>query len=81
MLSSASGNLERSGVNLILRKIALHTRLVCGSSTYFIQHGKPKHPDRLAHHNCLLFTYSTGYDIWRFKRDTEVCEVKVSGSL
>ncbi len=75
------GNLDRSGANLILRKIASHTRLVCGSSTYFKQHGKPKHPDELARHNCLLFTYFMGYDIWRFKRDTEVCEVKVSGSL
>jgi DNA-binding transcriptional LysR family regulator len=75
------GNLDRSGANLILRKIASHTRLVCGSSAYFTQHGKPKHPDELAHHNCLLFTYSMRYDIWRFKRDTEVCEVKVGGSL
>lgn len=75
------GNLDRSGANLILRKIATHTRLVCGSATYFQQHGKPKHPDELVHHNCLLFTYFMGYDIWRFKRDTEVCEVKVSGSL
>ncbi|WP_373524986.1 substrate binding domain-containing protein, partial [Nostoc sp.] len=75
------GNLDRSGANLILRKIASYTRLVCGSSTYFKQHGKPKHPDELANHNCLLFTYFMGYDIWRFKRDTEFCEVKVSGSL
>lgn len=75
------GNLDRSGANLILRKIGTHTRFVCGSATYFQQYGKPKHPDELAHHNCLLFTYFMGYDIWRFKRDTEVCEVKVSGSL
>ncbi|BAZ13143.1 transcriptional regulatory protein LysR family [Calothrix sp. NIES-4071] len=75
------GNLDRSGANLILRKIGSYTRFVCGSSTYFKQYGKPKHPNELAHHNCLLFTYFMGYDIWRFKRDTEVCEVKVSGSL
>jgi DNA-binding transcriptional LysR family regulator len=75
------GNLERSGANWIVRKLASNTRLVCGSPEYFQQHGFPKHPDDLAHHNCLLFAYSTGYDIWRFKRDTEVCEIKVSGSL
>jgi len=67
------GNLDRSGANLILRKIASHTRLVCGSPTYFTQYGKPRHPNELAHHNCLLFTYSMGYDIWRFKRDIEFC--------
>ncbi|WP_293080003.1 LysR substrate-binding domain-containing protein [Okeania sp. SIO3B5] len=29
----------------------------------------------------MCFSYSTGYEIWRFKRDKEVCEVKVNGSL
>lgn len=75
------GNLDRSKANLILHKIASYTRLVCGSSKYFAQYGKPKHPDELAHHNCLLFAYFMGNDTWRFKRDTEICEVKVSGSL
>ncbi len=75
------GNLDRSGASLIVRKIASRIRLVCGSSTYFTEHGKPRHPNELAHHNCLLFTYSMGYDIWRFKRDAEVCSVKVSGSV
>ncbi len=75
------GNLERSGANLILRKLASYTRFVCGSPAYFKQYGQPKHPEELAHHNCLLFTYFTGYDLWRFQRDTDVFEVKVNGSL
>ena len=75
------GNLDRSGGNLILRKIASHTRLVCGSARYFEQHGKPQHPEDLAEHNCLLFAYFMGYDIWKFKRDNEFYDVKVSGSL
>ena len=75
------GNLERSSGNLIVRKLASYTRFVCGSPDYFKQYGKPSHPNDLAHHNCLLFAYFTGYDIWQFRRDIEVCEVKVSGSL
>ncbi|MGI8500766.1 MAG: LysR family transcriptional regulator [Hassallia sp.] len=75
------GNLERSGANLIVRKLASHTRFVCGSPSYFKQYGLPKHPEELAHHNCLLFKYFTGYDVWRFQRGTDVFEVKVSGSL
>jgi len=63
------GNLERSGANLILRKIASHAS--SAAVQRISQYAKPKHPDELAHHNCLLFTYSMGYDIWRFKRDTE----------
>ncbi|MBD2435096.1 MULTISPECIES: LysR family transcriptional regulator [Fischerella] len=74
------GNLDRSHPNLIVRKLASHSRVVCASPNYFQQHGKPQHPNDLAHHNCLLFAY-TDYNIWRFERDTEVCEVKVSGTL
>jgi DNA-binding transcriptional LysR family regulator len=75
------GNLDRSNPNLMVRKLATHERLVCGSPNYFKQYGKPKHPNELAHHNCLRFAYSTSSQIWRFQRETEVCEVKVSGSL
>jgi DNA-binding transcriptional LysR family regulator len=75
------GNLERSSDRLILRKLASHTRLVCGSLAYFERYGIPAHPDDLIHHNCLCFTYAIGDEIWRFKRDDEVCEIKVNGSL
>ncbi|NES65496.1 MAG: LysR family transcriptional regulator [Okeania sp. SIO2D1] len=75
------GNLERSGATWIVRKLGSYTRKVCGSPAYFQQYGKPEHPEDLVHHNCLCFSYSTGYEIWRFKRDKEVCEVKVNGSL
>lgn len=75
------GNLDRSGASWIVRKLASYTRCVCGSPAYFDEYGTPEHPDDLANHNCLCFSYSTGYEIWRFKRDKEVCEVKVKGSL
>jgi DNA-binding transcriptional LysR family regulator len=75
------GNLDRSGANWRVRKLAAYQRKVCGSPIYFQQYGKPNHPDDLATHNCLRFSYSTGYEIWRFKRDKEVCKVKVNGSL
>lgn len=75
------GNLERSGATWIVRKLADYTRKVCASPAYFQKHGKPEHPDDLAHHNCLCFSYTTGHDTWRFKRREEVCEVKVKGSL
>ncbi|MBD1998572.1 LysR family transcriptional regulator [Leptolyngbya sp. FACHB-541] len=75
------GNLDRSGATWLVRKLASYQRQVCGSPIYFQQHGKPNHPDDLARYNCLRFSYSTGYEIWRFKRDQEICEVKVNGSL
>lgn len=75
------GNLDRSSASLILRKLASYNRLVCGSPAYFERYGEPKHPNELAQHNGLLFAYSTGYDVWRFQRETEVCDVHVQGSL
>lgn len=75
------GNLDRSNPNLIVRKLATYERLVCGSPIYFRQYGKPTHPNDLTAHNCLLFADSTTQQIWRFQRETEVCEIKVSGSL
>ena len=75
------GNLHRSGANWIIHKFASYTRCVCGSPAYFQQYRKPEHPDDLTHHNCLCFSYSAGYEIWRFKQEKEVCEVKVKGSL
>ncbi|MEM6520594.1 MAG: LysR family transcriptional regulator [Cyanobacteria bacterium P01_D01_bin.71] len=75
------GNLERSGPTWLVRKLTAYQRKVCGSPTYFQKHGRPNHPDELAHHNCLRFSYSTGYEVWRFKRDKEICDVKVNGSL
>lgn len=75
------GNLDRSSTSLILHKLASYTRLVCGSPTYFEKYGAPRHPNDLAQHNCLLFAYSSGYDVWRFQREAEVCNVQVQGSL
>lgn len=75
------GNLERSSGNLIVRKLASYTRLVCGSPAYFERYGMPSHPNDLTEHNCLLFAYSSGAQTWRFQREAEVCEVRVNGSL
>lgn len=75
------GNLDRSNPNLMVRKLATYDRLVCGSPAYFRQFGIPEHPNELTQHNCLLFAYSTSSQFWRFQRETEVCEVKVGGSL
>ncbi|MBD2076842.1 LysR family transcriptional regulator [Phormidium sp. FACHB-592] len=75
------GNLDRSGATWLVRKLASYTRLVCGSPDYFARCGKPNHPNDLAQHNCLLFTYELGANIWQFQRSAEVCQVSVTGSL
>jgi DNA-binding transcriptional LysR family regulator len=69
------GNLERSDADWIVRKVVSYTRKVCGSPAYFEQYGKPEHPYDLTQHQCLRFRYYDGYEVWRFKRNKEVCEV------
>jgi len=53
------GNLDRSGANLIVRKLASYTSCLRQFDVFHTA-WLPKHPDELAHHNCLLFTYSMG---------------------
>jgi len=55
------------------------TSLVCvGSRRYFEQHGVPKVPDDLRHHNCLIFN---GMDNWTFTGPRGAFQVRVSGNL
>lgn len=62
--------------SLIARKIAPRRVMVCGSSGYFIRHGRPKTPDELRSHKCLTFPNMP----WRFQFADGVRAVKVAGS-
>lgn len=67
---------------LIARKIASNRRLVVASRSYLERFGSPREPGELANHHCLSFShYSASGSIWRFKRETRVEEVKVSGEF
>ncbi len=67
---------------LIARKIADNRRLVVASPTYLERHGVPYEPADLASHHCLSFShYSASGSVWRFKLDSRIDEVKVSGEF
>lgn len=64
-LAIRSGVLQDS--SLIARKIAATHRRIAASPEYWAKHGKPRHPEALASHNCLVYTYLTdGPGVWRF---------------
>ncbi|GLQ51825.1 LysR substrate-binding domain-containing protein [Dyella flava] len=67
--------------NLIARQLAPHRRVICASPDYLEEHGIPKEPQDLAHHNCLLFDYLTGESTWTLVRDGKSVKVSVSGNL
>ena len=57
------GALAESG--LIARKLASDSLVVCGSPDYFERHGVLRTPTDLAHHNCLVYTYSKSGEEWK----------------
>lgn len=68
--------------SLVARKLASSPRVVCGSSAYFEKYGRPKVPQDLREHNCLINWGFEPYDLWKFTApDGELISVRVSGTL
>jgi len=72
------GNLPDSG--LIARRLADNHRLVVGAPSYFARAGRPKAPDDLKTHNCLVqLRDKQRDDKWSFVIDGQPATVTVSG--
>jgi len=51
-----------------------------GAPTYFARHGRPQHPDELAHHQCVLRGIGEReVETWRFQSDGHPKTVRVKG--
>jgi DNA-binding transcriptional LysR family regulator len=51
--------------SLIARRIMPIDRVVCASPAYLKQHGTPKHPSDLRHHDCLTYGYLSTGNQWK----------------
>lgn len=52
---------------LVARKVAANKRVVCAAPAYLAQHGEPRTPQDLLHHDCLVLTGRNGrQDLWHF---------------
>ena len=69
--------------SLITRKLFDTRVLTCAAPNYLEQHGLPRTPHDLAHHECLLFRDpQTGRPFpWEFHRGREVIAANVAGRL
>ena len=57
-----------------------HHRVACASPAYLARQGEPASPQALAAHSAIIYQrHGRPYDVWRFSRGDEVCEVKVRG--
>ncbi len=73
------GQLEDS--TLRARKIGEARRYLCASPGYLDRAGTPQAPADLAHHDCLTFRTSPGYNVWRFKDGRRAVDIRASGPL
>lgn len=67
--------------SLVATRLADCRMVVCAAPAYLDRHGRPRHPDDLARHECLSYRYWSGGDNWRFERDGESFAVPVQGRM
>jgi DNA-binding transcriptional LysR family regulator len=66
---------------LVARRLAPARRVVCGSPAYLAQHGRPRVPDDLTRHNCLVYTNAPLGEQWLFPVDGVAHAVRVAGTM
>lgn len=68
--------------SLVARKLAATRTVACASPAYLAQFGEPETPEDLAGHDCLLYSYLSTANVWRFTApDGREIPVAVSGTL
>jgi DNA-binding transcriptional LysR family regulator len=56
--------------------------VVCASPQYLAEHGEPETPEDLASHDCLIYSYLSTANVWRFTApDGREIPVAVTGSF
>jgi DNA-binding transcriptional LysR family regulator len=67
--------------SLIARRLGPCRIVACASPGYLDRHNRPKHPDELAGHNCLGYTYGQAQEEWHFDGPTGPARVRIRGTL
>ncbi|MDN3558076.1 LysR family transcriptional regulator [Halomonas maura] len=65
---------------LVARKLLDNRRVVVGTPDYFERHGRPRRPEDLLTHNCLIYmSGGMAYRRWPFQRGRQTVVVEVHG--
>ena len=68
--------------SLVARRLGETGLLVCASPDYLAQHGRPRHPDDLRRHHCMLYRHpGQRAQSWTFRVDGEPQTVPVRSRL
>ena len=67
---------------LVARKLSVTRSIACAAPGYLAEKGEPQVPEDLAAHDCLLYTYLSAGNVWRFTApDGREIPVAISGSV
>ena len=64
---------------LTARRLANSRRVIFAAPSYFSAHGRPRRPEELAHHQCIVRTAARDSNVWPFRIDGRTKTVKVAG--
>ena len=68
--------------SLVARRLCAARQVVCAAPAYLAEHGRPRAPRDLARHDCLIYSYLSTGDEWRFlDADGNPFGVRVAGRL
>lgn len=67
--------------SLVSRKICDMERVICASPAYLERHGRPRRPEDLLAHNCLVIAGAPQFQRWPFRFADGVREVAVTGNV
>ena len=68
--------------SLLARKLAPVRLLVVAAPDYWVERGKPMHPDDLASHCCFRYSHLPNHSLWRFTNPSgEQARVRVQGPM
>lgn len=68
--------------SLLARRLCGVRILLVGAPAYFDRHGRPTHPQDLAAHTALLYTYQRSRDVWHFTHPAQgAYSVTVKGPI
>ena len=65
--------------SLKARRLANSRRVIFGAPGYFAEHGRPRRPEHLKHHQCIVRTAAREGNAWPFRVDGRLKSVAVVG--
>ncbi len=72
---------ELNESSLIARRLCDMPILACASPDYLKRRGRPERPEDLSAHNCIADTNIRGRNVWRFRRNGDVVNIRITPSL